>query len=186
MSSLSRLAAIATVALVTALPAPGCDGDGGDPATDTFPEAGQPYPAAQVSTCDGAPVALADWIAAHDVAFITFGAKWCQSCQEEAPVINAELVDALAGHNVGVAQILIEADPGDPPPQSLCAVWRDELGARFDVYVDVAQESLAPHFGGAVATLPLHYIVTGDGTVRLRKLGALPTDIQQLVRDWLP
>ena len=161
-----------------------CDSSGGT--SPAFPDVGDTYPAATVRACDGTPVALGDWIAAHDVVFVSFAAKWCQSCQEEAPILNTQLVDGLAGRSVGVAQLLIEDDPGVAPPQSLCGVWKTDLGARYDVFVDVDQEGLDPHFGGAVATLPLHFIITRDGTIRLRKLGALPDNIAQLVQDWLP
>jgi hypothetical protein len=41
-------------------------------------------------------------------------------------------------------------------------------------------------FGGAVGTLPLHLVVTGDGLVRYKKLGALPADVRALVEGWLP
>jgi len=181
---LPRVLLAATLALTVGVSA--CDSSGdGDP-TSTFPDVGDLYPAATIRACDGSSVALRDWIAAHDVVFISFGATWCQSCQEEAPRLNTELVDGLASHNVGVAQILIEDGPGAAPPQSLCGAWKNDLGARYDVFVDVDQVSLDPHFGGAIATLPLHYIVSSDGTIRLRKLGALPDDIAQLVTDWIP
>lgn len=172
-------------ALLLALTAPACDSGGGT-STSTFPEVGDPYPAATVRDCAGDAVPLRDWIAAHDVVYIGFGAKWCQACQEEVPVLNDELVDGLAGQNVGVAQILIEDDPGLPPTQALCGSWKTDLDAHYDVFVDVDQASLAAHFGGAITDLPLHYIVSGDGTVRLRKLGALPDNIKQLVSDWIP
>ena len=176
---------LAALALALACAPSACD-SGASATPSPFPDVGDSYPAATVRACDGASVSLSDWIAAHDVVYIGFGAKWCQACQEEAPVLNAELVDGLAGKSVGVAQILVEDDPGLAPPQSLCAAWHDDLSARYDVFVDVDQESLEPHFGGAIANLPLHYIVTKDGTIRLRKLGALPDDIKQLVSDWLP
>ncbi len=176
----------AAVLLATA----GCDSGGGEDGdagnTPTFAGEGDPYPAVSLSQCDGTPVDLDAWIGEHDAVFITFGAKWCVACQEEAPIINSELVDGLSAESVGVAQILIEADPGVAPSETLCAAWRDELGARFTVLVDTDQNSLADHFGEGIGQLPLHFIVTRDKTIRLRKLGSLPTNIQQLVRDWLP
>ncbi len=175
-----------TAALAALLALGACDSAAAGSDDSTFPGEGDSYPAATVKDCDGADVVLGDWIAQHDVSFITFGAKWCTACQEEAPRINAELIDGLAGLSVGVAQILIEDDPGVKPPQSLCAVWRDGLSARFTVLVDPDQQSLSDHFGEGVGSLPLHFIVTRDGTIRLRKLGALPDNIKQLVQDWIP
>lgn len=178
--TLVALAAMATTAL-------GCDASNGDDGDDIVGE-GDPFPDVTVSDCDGNAVALRDWLASHDASYVTFGAGWCVACQEEAPVINRELVDGLSerGDDVGVVQILIENQPDEAPPQSLCADWRDDLQARYAVLVDTRQENLAPFFGGAVGTLPLHLIVTGDGVVRLKKLGAIPTDIQALVEGWLP
>jgi len=164
-----------------------CDSSTGDDG-DAIVGEGDPYPAVKVSDCDGNEVDLRSFIAAHDASYVTFGAGWCVACQEEAPVINRELVDGLAerGDAVGVVQILIENQPDEAPPQSLCADWRDDLEARYTVLVDTRQENLAPFFGGAVGTLPLHLIVTRDGVVRLKKLGAIPTDIKALVEGWLP
>ena len=150
----------------------------GDDAADTAPWAppaeGQAYPAVTISDCEGNAVDLDAWLGDHDVSFVTFGAGWCVACQEEAPIINSELVDGFAGRSVGVVQILVENQPGDPPPQSLCTEWKDELEARFTVLNDPGQATVPQHFGGAVAQLPLHYIVTRDKTIRMRKLGALP------------
>jgi len=103
-------------------------------------------------------------------------------------VINRELVDGLASHGegVGVVQLLIENQPDEPPPASLCAAWKDDLQARFTVLVDTRQEHLAPFFGTAVGTLPLHLVVTRDGIIRLSKLGPIPSDIKAVVEGWLP
>lgn len=165
----------------------GCDSsDGGDDGAQAVRE-GDAYPAVRVQDCDGTEVDLREWLAMHDASYITFGAQWCVACQEEAPIINRELVDGFADRGgVGVLQILIENQPEEPPPQSLCAAWRDDLQARFTVLIDTRQEHLQPMFGGAVGTLPLHLVVTRDGIVRFKKLGALPADIQAVVAGWLP
>jgi len=162
-----------------------CDSNSGG---DALVGAGDPYPDVTVRDCDGNEVGLRAWLAGHDASYVTFAAQWCVACQEEAPIINRELVDGLAsrGDAVGVVQVLIENQPDEAPPQSLCAAWRDDLDARFAVLVDTRQEHLAPLFGTAVGTLPLHLVVTGDGVVRYKKLGAIPTDIKAVVEGWLP
>lgn len=162
-----------------------CDSNSGEGEPTTVGE-GDLYPALTVSDCDGNPVDLRAYLASKDASYITFGAQWCVACQEEAPIINSELVDGLAGENVGVAQILIESNAGSPPSQGLCAAWRDDLSARYDVFVDTTQGHLEPVFGGAIATLPLHLIVTRDGVIRLFKPGAIPEDIKGVVSGWLP
>jgi len=178
------LALAAASALALAVGA-GCDGGDGDEGP-TFVREGDVYPSVPVLDCAGQEVELGTIIAAHDVTFVTFGATWCVACQKEAPILNAQLVDGLADESVAVVQILIEDQPGFAPPLSLCSAWKTELNARFDVLVDTEQLSLPDHFAGGIQTLPLHFIVTRDGVIRLRKLGDLPTNIQQLVRDWLP
>ena len=162
-----------------------CDSSSGEGDPQTVGE-GDLYPALTVSDCDGNPVDLRAYLASKDASYITFGAQWCVACQEEAPIINSELVDGLAGRNVGVAQILIESNAGSPPGQGLCAAWKADLSARYDVFVDTAQVHLEPVFGGAIATLPLHLVVTGDGVIRLFKPGAIPEDIKGVVSGWLP
>ncbi|MFO0745709.1 MAG: redoxin family protein [Myxococcota bacterium] len=162
-----------------------CDSGGGDDPPATLGE-GDLYPAVSVLDCEGREVALRDRLAAHAVTYVSFGAQWCTACAEETPVINAQLVDGLADEDVGVIQILIEGAAGDPPPLSLCAGWQSDLGARYTVLVDTRQENLAPFFGTAIGTLPLHLVVTQDGMIRFKKLGAIPSDIQAIVAGWLP
>lgn len=162
----------------------GCD-SGGETPSEIVRE-GDLWPALTVNDCAGQPVDMSAFIAAHDATYVTFGAQWCSACQEEAPIINTQLVDGLAGKNVGVVQILIENQPGQSPTQALCDAWATDLEARYTVLVDVNQAHLPKFFGGAVATLPLHLIATKDGLIRFKKLGALPTDIKSLVEGWLP
>lgn len=160
-----------------------CDSD---PKTNSTIGEGDLYPALTVSDCDGNPVDLRAYLASKDASYVTFGAQWCVACQEEAPIIHRELVDGLAGRNVGVAQILMESNAGTPPSQGLCAAWKTDLSARYDVFVDTRQEHLGPLFGGAIATLPLHLVVTKDAVIRLYKPGAIPADIKSVVSGWLP
>jgi len=161
-----------------------CDsGDKDDGAT--LVKSGDLYPAVSVQDCDGNPVDFRAWLATHDANYVTFGAGWCTACQEEAPFINTELVDGLAGESVGIAQVLIEKQPGEAPTTALCAAWKRDLGARYDVLVDVSQENLAPFFGAAVDTLPLHLVVTRDATIRYYKRGAIPDDMKAIVEGWL-
>lgn len=174
-------ATIATLAVV----ASGCDSSDATPSNKVVGE-GDAWPALTIMDCDGNPVDMRTFIAGNDATYITFGAQWCSACQEEAPIINRELVDGLAGSSVGTVQILIEGQPGQVPPVSLCSAWATELNARFTVLVDPDQAHLDGFFGGAIATLPLHLIVTRDGVIRFRKLGALPDDIKSLVSGWLP
>jgi thiol-disulfide isomerase/thioredoxin len=179
---MGRMMTVAALALAIGA---GCDSLGDEGDASAFPVEGTAYPAVTIEACDGSAFDVGAYIADHEVTFITYGAKWCTACQKEAPIINADLVDGLADEDVGVVQILVENDPGDPPPRTLCAAWRDDLEARFEVVIDPEQKTLPQHFGTAIDTLPLHYIVTRDQTVRLRRLGELPPDIKARVEAWI-
>ena len=182
MGSLRSSLWLAAVAGVLA----SCD-SGGDKDEPQIQD-GQLYPAVRVQDCDGNEIDFRAWLGQHDVSFVTFAAQWCVACQEEAPVINAKVVDGLSsqGDKVGVAQILVENQPGEPPKPGLCAAWRDDLEAKFQVLIDLRQENVEPLFGGTVSILPLHLVVTRDGIIRYHKLGYLPTDIAELIEGWIP
>lgn len=182
MSPRTPLLATLLAAALSAGAAAACDSattDGGDYGA---------LASASVRTCAGDPVDIATLAAQHDVTFITFAAAWCTACQEEAPRINSELFDHFAqtGGDVQVLQILVENFRGEPPPQALCSSWSTDLQAKFTVLVDVDQVMVPQHFDGQVNQLPLHLIVTRDGTIVFRLLDALPANIQQVVADWLP
>ncbi|MEZ4267190.1 MAG: redoxin family protein [Myxococcota bacterium] len=175
------------VALAFALAAAGCD-DGGT-ASSSFepPDLGDPMPAVTIARCDSQPLDLSAWIGGYDVVYVTFGAKWCTNCAKEAPIINSKVVDRFTTGRVGVAQILIEEEPNRPPTTALCSAWGGDIGARFDIFVDPQQLMVPQHFGEAVGgTLPVHLIVSRDGTIRFRKVGDIPDDIGDRIADWLP
>lgn len=186
-----RIARVALAAsLMGLLLAASCDGGGA--ASFTPPDIDDPMPAVTISRCDGPPPGLENldlsaWIASYDVVYITFGAKWCTNCAKEAPIINAEVVDRFTDGRVGVAQILIEKEPNEAPTAALCRAWRDDTGARYSIFVDPERRMVAQHFGEAVGgTLPVHLIVSGDGTIRFRKVGDLPDKFGDLIAGWLP
>jgi hypothetical protein len=181
-------AVVATMAAALVLAQASCDG-GTDDGNGGFkaPDFGDPMPAVTIARCDGTALDLNAWIGGVDVAYITFGAKWCTNCAKEAPIINAKVVDRFTDGRVGVAQILVEDEPSKPPTLALCDAWGKDIGARFDVLVDPAQLMVGQHFGPAVGgTLPVHLIVTRDGTIRLRKVGDIPDDIGDRLAEWLP
>lgn len=164
----------------------GCD-SGDDGNEDTTLGEGDLYPAITIEDCDGNPKVMQTVVAEHDVTYITFAAQWCTACAEEAPRIEEELVEGLAGKSVGIIQILVEQGPGQPPADNLCTAWKTDLGTDFDVWVDLEQQHLLPFFGATEAgTLPVHLIVTRDGVIQSKIVGALPTDIKQRLEAFLP
>lgn len=151
-------------------------------------DTGFDLPAATISDCDGAPVSVLDLVEANEVTYISFGAGWCTACQEEIPELNS-LKAQFEGKNVGIVQILVEGmSPGVVAPLGLCAQWAGEAlppVAEFPIWIDEDQTLLCDHFGEAVGTLPVHLLVTGDGTVQSRIVGALPADMADRINDWL-
>ena len=143
-------------------------------------------PEATIEDCDENPVSVLDYIAAHEITYLTFAAGWCTACEKEVPLLN-DLVQEFAGESVGITQILIEGVnlEGGPPPQGLCSQWAALTGPQFPLYIDVEQNMLCDHFGEAVGTLPVHLLISGDGVVRFRIVGALPEDISTRISEWL-
>ena len=150
------------------------------------PSEGDAMPAATVEDCDGADVALLDWIRQHDVTYIAFAAAWCVACKEEIGTINTDIVDHFDGKSVGATQILVENQVDEKPPLALCDQWTKQGGGtKYPVYVDTEWQMVDQHFGGAVGDLPVHLVVSRDGIIRLRKSGALPTNIQEVLASWI-
>ena len=140
---------------------------------------------AQLYACDGSTVSLLDWVKAHEVSYIGFAAGWCGACKEEVPRLNDELV-APNGDEVGVSQIIMEDVNADAPTEALCAGWKEDLEADYDILIDKDGALLEPFFGGGpISQLPVHLIVTGDGVIRYQLAADLPTDIADKVTLWL-
>lgn len=177
----SLILSLSLMTLVACAPAP-------EEVCSAVVETGFDLPAATISDCDGAPASVLDLVESNAVTYISFGAGWCTACQEEIPELNA-LKTEFEGKNVGIAQILVEGmAPGEPAPLGLCAQWAGEAlppVAEFPVWIDVDQTMVCDHFGEAVGTLPVHLLVTGDGTVQSRIVGALPADMSDRINDWL-
>jgi thiol-disulfide isomerase/thioredoxin len=149
-------------------------------------EVGSAMPEAIIEDCDEKPVSITEFIAAHEITYLTFAAGWCTACIEEVPLLN-DLVEEFEDQSVGITQILIEGVllDGSAPPQLLCGEWKALTGSEFDLYIDVEQDMLCDHFGVAVGTLPVHLLITGDGVIRLRLVGPLPEDISARISEWL-
>ncbi|MBD89968.1 MAG: hypothetical protein CL940_06505 [Deltaproteobacteria bacterium] len=182
MNTVERLLlALCLATLVACAPAP-------EEVCSAVVDTGFELPAATISDCDGNSVSLLELIEANEVTYISFGAGWCTACQEEIPELNA-LKTEFEGKNVGIVQILVEGmSPGVEAPLGLCGQWAgDALPpiAEFPVWIDVEQSMICDHFGEAVGTLPVHLLVTGDGTVQSRIVGALPADMSARISDWL-
>lgn len=177
---MSRLSSIVFLWAGLALAWSACDSSS-DP-----PVSYDPLQPAIVKDCDGNDVDLVAEVAKVDVTYITWGATWCTACREEVPVINSDIVGHFDASKVAALQILVEDDAGEPPPQELCANWRDNLNANYPILVDVNQVTKPQYFGDSVAQLPYHMIVTRDGLIRFKLLGPMPTDLQQRIQDWIP
>ena len=181
MNITKQLFVLPLAMLVACAPAP-------DEVCSAVVDTGFALPEAVISDCDGGSVSLLELVNANAVTYISFGAGWCTACQEEIPELNA-LKSEFEGKGVGILQILVEGmSPGVEAPLGLCAQWAGDAlppVADFPVWIDVEQTMLCDHFGEAVGTLPVHLLVTGDGTVQSRIVGALPADMSDRINDWL-
>ena len=178
-----RRGAVVGMAWLGAVVMTACDGGSNGPAGPA--DYGE-LEAATVKACDGSDFDLQAEAAKADITYITFGAQWCTACKDEAPIINSDIVQHFDAAKVQVFQILVERNPGEAPPQSLCATWRDTLSAEFTVLVDIDQTTVDQYFGGSVAELPMHMLVERDGTIVFQLFDALPTDMQQIIEGYLP
>ena len=181
MNITKQLFVLPLAMLVACAPAP-------DEVCSAVVDTGFALPEAVISDCGGDSVSLLELVNANAVTYISFGAGWCTACQEEIPELNA-LKSEFEGKGVGIVQILVEGmSPGVQAPLGLCAQWAGDAlppVADFPVWIDVDQTMLCDHFGEAVGTLPVHLLVTGDGTVQSRIVGALPADMSDRINDWL-
>ena len=88
----------------------------------------------------------------------------------------------------GQREVTSEAARSSCRGSGLCAQWAGDAlppVAEYPVWIDVDQTMICDHFGEAVGTLPVHLLVTGDGTVQSRIVGALPADMADRINDWL-
>ncbi len=136
-------------------------------------------------TCYGEEQSIMDIVSNHDVTYITFGAQWCTACQEEVAIINTKIVDHFDMDKVGAIQILIENFNDEPPTTDVCQSWANSLKPKFTLLTDLDQATLPLYFEEGISTLPLHFIVTRDGTIQYDKLGAIPDNLQDLIGQWV-
>jgi len=140
---------------------------------------------ATLYTCDGQTQTILDIVSNHDVTYITFGAQWCSACQKEVAIINAEVVDHFDMNKVGVIQILVENNFDEAPTADVCEAWADSLKPKFTLLTDLDQATLPIYFEQGISILPMHLIVTRDGTIRYEALGPMTDDLQGLIEPWV-
>ena len=161
-------------------------GNDGSGTLTSVPQEEDPHPDFTVNACDGSPVSIGEWAADYDAVFITYAAKWCQACAKEVPMINEEIVQAMAGRSVAAAQILVEQDPGQAAQQALCQQWDDEYGAEFPILVDPDENAVAAIFGESVGSqLPLQTVIY-NGKIILRSYTATITEVAALLDILVP
>jgi hypothetical protein len=140
---------------------------------------------AKLYTCSGEATTIMDIVGAHDVTYITFGAQWCTACQKEVATINAEVVDHFDMNKVGVIQILVENQIDEAPTADVCQAWSDSLKPNFTLLTDLDQATLPLYFEEGISILPMHLVVTRDGSIRYEALGPMTDDLQSLIEPWI-
>jgi len=169
--------------LVLVLGLVACD-DGGN--TTTTPVDLGPFPQSSVKDCANNDVDLSAVFAANDITYVTMGAKWCTACREEVVIINNDILPNIPAARTKVVQLLLEDNPGQAPPSTLCDAWVTDLSPQFDIYADVDQSVVSAFYNGAVPpSLPEHILVNREGTIVFQELGALPKDFDVIINDFL-
>ena len=79
---------------------------------------------------------------------------------------------------------MVEDNFDEPPTAGVCKAWSDSLQPKFTLLTDLDQATLPIFFEQGISILPMHLIVTRDGTIRYEALGPMTDDLQKLIEPW--
>jgi hypothetical protein len=116
------------------------------------------------------------------LTLVTVSAGWCTNCIHETRTMEEDFHERFCPSGLRILQILTEDPAGNPADLNFCAGWRRQYGLTFPVIDLTANPAVLD-----IAELPLHLLVDGSGTIRLRSTGRAPTnldaEIERLLRD---
>lgn len=122
---------------------------------------GKPAPAFELPTLDGGSVDSADW--RGEVVVVNFWASWCVPCREEAPELEA-FAQRWQDRGVRLVGIVYNDE------ESEAIAFRDRYGLTYPQALDPGGRA-AIDFG--VFGVPETYVISADGTVMAKLLGAV-------------
>ena len=114
---------------------------------------GNPFPALDLSTPQGAPAQLA--VKNHRILVVDFFATWCEPCRESLPVVDR--LRQRFGSEVDFVSLAEDDDAAK------VAAFAAQMKMNTRVLID--PDRRAYHRLGA-HTLPTTYVIDGDGVVR--------------------
>jgi peroxiredoxin len=134
-------------------------------------DTGTPAPPYEAVTLQGDTVALADY--AGKVVVLNVWATWCKPCIREMPALQ-RLHESLAERGVAVVAVNVDAEiPGVTGSAPEIDSFVRELGLTFDILRD-ATGTIERTFH--VAALPVTFVITPDGRIHEKVLGAREWD----------
>lgn len=155
--------------LLAALAAAGCaDGPGGGGP----PRVGQPAPAYEARTLDGAPATLAA-LRGRPV-LLNVWATWCHPCREEIPDLQ-RLHEAHADAGLAVVGVSIDVAGQEAAVRAMA----EEFGVTYAVWLD-PDERVSTTF--ATIGVPSTFLIGRDGTLLWSHVGPVRADDPTLAR----
>jgi peroxiredoxin len=134
-------------------------------------DTGTPAPPYQAVTLHGDTVALSDY--AGKVVVLNVWATWCKPCIREMPALQ-RLHERLAERGLAVVAVNVDAEiPGLGGGAPNIADFVRDLGLTFDILRD-ASGTMERTF--QVPALPVTYVITRDGRIHEKVLGAREWD----------
>ena len=119
---------------------------------------GGPLPDLPVRTIEGETTSLRAALTPGRQTVVNLWATWCGPCRVEMPELEA-LRPRLAANGVDIVGLNVDADP-----EADVAGYAEEIGVGYPILV-AGPEALEQIYAGDEVTVPLSFIVDGEGVV---------------------
>ncbi len=156
----------------TAKPAAGWTYPAGPYGTDV----GKRFEDFKLSDCDGKDVAFADVLGDARLVLFNVGSGWCQPCLDETKHLENDVYRKHCKAGLRIVQVLYQDENSLPAPKAFCRAWRDKHKLTFPVLVDPLFNT-QKYFDNAQKQTPLNMLVDASGTIRYRRTGQVPADL---------
>ena len=107
------------------------------------------------------------------VAVVDLWATWCRPCLEDIPIYN-QLYDAFKGQDVAIVGIAVYSPRRDIPSKVR------QFGIKYQVLIgdDQALEAF-----GRIQAFPTVFVISKEGKIYKRYVGAVPKKTETIKRD---